>query len=105
MESVPSTSKEKIEEEYERSLEDELCKGELTNALKYCYSLLQEKNLLTDKPPDKISSVSVVMGKVIFENIIDMLGERKVVTEDDLIMFDESDSEGLYEEVCYFVIF
>jgi len=96
----PSSAKENVEEETDiRSLHDENCKGELTNALKYCNSLLQEKDLLTENPPEKISSVSMAMGEVIHDTIINILGERKVVTEEELILFEESDSEEMYEEV------
>lgn len=97
----PSSSGTKEEEKYTRSLDNEDCKGELTNALKYCNSLLQQNDLITEKPPEKISSVSVAIGEVMYEEIINILGERKIVTEDELILFDESDSEGVYKEVCY----
>ena len=76
MEQPPGTSTAKenlsLEDERERLLKDEDFKGELTNALKYCDSLLQAKDLLTDTPPDKISSASVVMGEVICEKIINI---------------------------------
>ncbi|XP_071652218.1 uncharacterized protein [Temnothorax longispinosus] len=93
-----STAKENLEDERKRLLKDEDFKGELTNALKYCNSLLQAKDLLTDTPPDKISSVSVAMGEVICEKIINILANRQIVIEEDLILFDENDTEGEYEE-------
>lgn len=98
----PSTVKEQLEIDDERDmlLQSEDFKGELTNALKYCNTLLQAEDLLTDTAPDKISSVSIAMGEVICEKIIDILGDRKIVVVDDLILFDESDSEEMYEEVC-----
>lgn len=65
-----------------------------------CNSLLQAENFLTDTPPDEISSVSVAMGEVICEEIINILGDRQIVIENDLILFDESDTEEIYEEVC-----
>jgi len=62
-------------------LHDENCKGELTNARKYCNSLLQEKDLLTENPPEKISSVSMAMGEVIHDTIIDILGSEEMYEE------------------------
>ncbi|XP_067205411.1 uncharacterized protein [Linepithema humile] len=53
-----------IDEEREKLLQTEDFKGELTNAVKYCNSLLEAEHLLTDTLPDKISSVSVVMGEM-----------------------------------------
>lgn len=99
MEHLPGPSCSKVEEEDIRSLQDEDVKGELTNALKYCNSLLQENNLLTNAPPEKISSVSIVMGEVIYDKIIDIIGENKVVVDEELILFEESDTEGVYKEV------
>lgn len=105
MEHLPGPSKEykdQLEEDDspEQLQKGEDFKGELTNALKYCNSLLQAENFLTDTPPDEISSVSVAMGEVMFEEIINILGDRQIVIENDLILFDESDTEGIYEEVC-----
>lgn len=95
-----SSTAEKMEVDVRDELTDEDRKGELTNALKYCTTLLQEKGLITTTPPDKISSVSKVMGEAICEEIINMLEDHRITTEEYLIMFDESDSEGQYEEVC-----
>lgn len=101
----PSTAIDQlqIDEEREKLLQTEDFKGELTNAVKYCNSLLEAEHLLTDTPPDKISSVSVVMGEVIFEEIVNILGDRKIIVEDDLILCNESDGEGTYEEVCKYI--
>lgn len=105
MEYLPITMKKEVKEEYEQPLEDEICEGELTNALKYCNNLLQEENLLTDKPLDETSFVSIVKREVICKDIIDILGEQEVETEDNLILLEENESEGSYEEVCYIVVF
>ncbi|XP_067212474.1 uncharacterized protein [Linepithema humile] len=101
----PSTAKEQllttkeIDDKRERLLENKDFKGELTNALKHCNSLLKAEDFLTNTPPDQISSVSVVMGEVICEEIIKILGDRQIVAEHDLILCDESDGEEIYEEL------
>lgn len=101
MEQLPgsSTSIENLKDGREQLLKSEDFKSELTNALKYCVTLLEAKDLLTNTPPDQISSVSIVMGEVIYEEIINILGDRQIITEDDLILFDESDMKD-YTKVC-----
>lgn len=104
----PSSSAEEnpselLEIEYLQRTNDEM-KNDLTNALTYCKSLLESENLLTNTPSEKISSVSIAMGDEIFKEIVCMLGERKLITDEDLITFEETDSEGEYEEV-YFEFF
>lgn len=98
----PSSSAENpsklLEMEYLERTNEEM-KNDLTNALIYCKSLLESENLITNKPSEKISSLSIAMGDEIFKEIVCMLEERKLITDEDLITFEETDSEGEYEEV------
>lgn len=102
----PSCSATKDAPSYELQVEhveetnDEM-KSILTNALKYCESLFESENMLINTPPNKISSGSVAMGEEIFKEVLCMLEERNLITDEDLITFEECDSEGEYEEVCY----
>lgn len=86
-------------------------KNNLTNALTYCKSLLESENLLTNTPSQEISSTSIAIGNEIFKEIVCMLGERKIINDEQLITFEETDSEKEYKEVCFeffvdiFVIF
>lgn len=41
------------------------------------------------------------MGDEIFKEIVCMLGERKLINDEDLIIFEKIDSEREYEEVCF----
>lgn len=99
----PSTSKTLDTDALdETSFENEGFKGEFTNALLYANSIYDNHGLLTKEPPAKISSVSMAMADSISNAVIDILNDSYVTTEDDLILFDDSDSEGAYEEVCTF---
>lgn len=95
----PSTSEELSEIE-ERSFLNEHFKGEFTNALLAAKSIYEEQNLLTNEPPDKISSVSLAMAEEISKATINVLNESVVVADEELILFDETDDEGNFEEVC-----
>lgn len=96
-----SNAKENLEDEQNKQLlKNKDFKGELTNVLKYCNRLLQAKDLVTDTSTDETSSMSIVMGEVICEEIINIFGNWQIVTKYDLILFDESDTEELYKEVC-----
>jgi len=82
---------------------DEQKKNNLTNAFIYCKSLLEAKNLLTNNPPTEKSATSIVMGEEIFKEIINMLEDRQIVTDECLITAEECniDNEEMYYEVCY----
>lgn len=85
---------------HSRSFIDEDFKGEFTNALSYANSIYESHGLLTKNPPAKITSVSMAMADTISSAVIDILNDNYVMTEEDLILYDDSDTEGLYEEVC-----
>lgn len=101
----PSTSRELDMDLGERSFLDENFKGEFTNALLAANCIYEEQNLLTNKPHEKISSVSLAMAEEISKATISVLNEGIVTTEEELIMFHESDEEGEFEEVCFIVFF
>lgn len=89
---------------YDKMELDNKLKGEVTNALKYCETLMQNDNLITNTPPDEISSSSIAMGEEFYKNIVEMLGERQIVKEHDLITCDEIDHLQEYTEVsCVFM--
>lgn len=103
MSEEPSTSEPMDVELLEtRSFKDDNFKGEFTNALVYANSIYKKVGLLTQKPPANISSVSMAMAESISNAVIDILNDSFVTTEEDLILYDDSDSEGVYEEVNMF---
>lgn len=89
--------------EIENITPDNQSKIDLTNALKYCVTLLKAENLLTDTPPKEISAASIAIGEEIFKEIMLMLEEKKLILDDNLITVEESDDEEEYEEVCFFI--
>jgi hypothetical protein len=57
-----------------------------------------KNNLLTNKPPEKISYVSLAMVDEISKATINVLNEGIVSMEEELILFDESNNEGEFME-------
>ncbi|XP_077279989.1 uncharacterized protein LOC143907229 [Temnothorax americanus] len=95
----PSTSMElDVESMGERLFLDEDFKGEFTNALLYANSIYESNDLLTKEPPKRISSVSIAMAECFSSAIIDIINENYVMAQEDLILYEDSDNEGLYEE-------
>jgi hypothetical protein len=89
----------------ERSLLDENFKGEFTNALLAANCIYKKQNLLTNNPPEKMSSVSLAMADEISKATINVLNEGVIVMEEELILFSEGDDEEDFEEVCFIVSF
>lgn len=96
MEAEPSMSTRNVCEESEEGTSDvpdsnEESKGELTNALRYAESLLFDLHLVTSTPPSTISERAKVIGEAICNAILDLLAEKRIVCEDELITVDEKD--------------
>ena len=79
----------------ERSFLNENFKGEFTNAFFAAKSIYEERNLLINKPPEKISSVSLAMTEEISKATLNVLNE--CIVDEELILFDESDEENFKE--------
>lgn len=90
----PSTAEE-IEDD---SLHSELSKARLKTALAYAEKLFLENNYITSEPCTAISGEHIEIGKEIYEATLEILAEKKIVTEDELISVQELDEEGLFEE-------
>lgn len=64
-------------------------------------------NILTNTPPEEISSSSIAMGEEFYNEIMNMLDERKIINDHALITSDEIDhsQEYKYTEVkfCIYV--
>lgn len=65
----------------------------LSNALIYCKKLLQDANLIVSSPSTQISPISIAMGEEFYNTILDMLAERTIIIDEDLIAFNETDEE------------
>lgn len=102
-EPTSSSAEENISSPESPPNENEAMKNNLTNALIYCKSLLEAENLLTNTPPTEISEASIAMGEEIFNEIIFMLQDRRIIIDDDLIFAEEIDivNEEEYEEVSF----
>lgn len=67
---------------------NENIKNNLKNALVYCKYLLEVENLLTNAPT-QISTVFIAMGEEIFKEIMFVLKNRKIITDEDLIRVED----------------
>ena len=73
-------------EDLERSLDDESFKGVFTNALQHSLFIYKNNNLVTENPPQNISSVSKTMAEKISEAVIDVVNECQVSVEEQLTL-------------------
>lgn len=80
---------------------EEESRGEITNAIKYAKNLLRDLNLITNTPPTVISANSVAIGNDISAAIQDLLADRQIVIDDELINFNEEDELKEYEAVSF----
>ena len=103
-EAGPSTSQNLVIDFGEKSFVEEHFKGEFKNAFLAARCIYEDHNLLTDKPPEKISSVSLAIADEINKVRINVLNKGIVSTEEKLILFDESDNERVFMEV-HFIMF
>lgn len=102
-EAGPSTRTEV--EPIDSSFENEKFKGEFTNALLAANAIYHQHHLITDHPPCEINSVSLAMAEEISKVTMDLINEFWISTEEELILSYESDSERLFEEVCFIILF
>ena len=98
---APSTSQNLDIDFGGRSFVDEHFKGEFMNTLLAARCIYKEHNLLSNKPPEIISSVSLAMAVEISKATINVLKKGIVSMEEELVLFDESDNEGEFMEVRF----
>ncbi|KAL0125177.1 hypothetical protein PUN28_004366 [Cardiocondyla obscurior] len=84
-------------EKVKRRNDDEL-KNNFTNAFIYCKNLFEMEDLITDEPPEYMSDASIAMGEEFFKEIMYMLEDRKVVTEENLIFTKHKINKKKFEE-------
>ncbi|GFV43196.1 HTH CENPB-type domain-containing protein [Trichonephila clavipes] len=76
----------------------EEAKIQLKTALVYCEQLLLENNKIATEPSAVIKE-HMKIGEKLYSTIMETLAENIIVIEDDLILFEEANEEGLFEEV------
>ncbi|GFW49553.1 transposable element Tcb2 transposase [Trichonephila clavipes] len=77
----------------------EEAKIQLKTALVYCEQLLLENNKIATEPSAVIKEEHMKIGEKLYSTIMETLAENIIVIEDDLILFEEANEEGLFEEV------
>ena len=72
-------------------------KLKLKNALVYFERLLADENLIAPESSNTISRESVLIGEELYRNTVDLLGEKIMINEDELIHVNETCEEESYE--------
>ncbi|GFX21660.1 HTH CENPB-type domain-containing protein [Trichonephila clavipes] len=96
---VPGPSKAEESDTDSNSQTSEEAKIQLKTALVYCEQLLLENNKIATEPSAVIKEEHMKIGEKLYSTIMETLAENIIVIEDDLILFEEADEEGLFEEV------
>lgn len=82
-------------------IEDLLCLGisktKLRDAVVYYEQMLTESGLIEEKPSAIISEESILLAEDLFQYTLQMLQEKKFVTEDELVLFDEVQKDNDFE--------
>lgn len=82
----------------DNSIDSEVAKLHLKNVLSYCKSLL-ENDLITPTSSSTISEDSMIIGQELYQYIIKILNEKKLMSKEELISVDETDEENQFHEV------
>lgn len=93
----PSTAEDSVPDV--DAQETKASKVRIKSAYVYCGQLLEENDQMSTETPTAIEQESIEIGKEMYQSIRDVIAEKTLVTEDELIAFDEIPEEGLWEEV------
>ncbi|GFT09324.1 hypothetical protein TNCV_5062081 [Trichonephila clavipes] len=85
--------------QWQQDSNPEEAKIQLKTVLVYCEQLLLENNKIVTEPSAVIKEEHMKIGEKLYSTIMETLAENIIVIEDDLILFEEADEEGLLEEV------
>ncbi|GFV02773.1 HTH CENPB-type domain-containing protein [Trichonephila clavipes] len=96
---MPGPSKAEESDTDSNSQTSEEAKIQLKTALVYCEQLLLENNKIATEPSAVIKEEHMKIGEKLYSTIMETLAENIIVIEDDIILFEEADEEGLFEEV------
>lgn len=92
----PSHESDVIEED---SIHSEVSKQQLKDALVYLESLLRNRNLIAAEPSSSMNEKAMLIEEEMFENTLQMLAEKSLVLDEELIHMNEIDDNNAYEEV------
>jgi len=82
-------------------LNEEFAKLQLKGAVVYMDKLLEENNLITPEPPSTVSYESMLIGEEMYHNAVQMIAEKKLITDEELIAIHEADENNFFRELEY----
>ncbi|XP_049769924.1 uncharacterized protein LOC126108656 [Schistocerca cancellata] len=83
---------------HEYSVHSAVAKRQLKDVFIYCDTLLQEANIVDTEASATISADSMVIGEELYRATMEMLGEKILIIDNNLIHFDEVDQFCEVEE-------
>jgi len=82
-------------------LNEEFAKLQLTmkGAVVYMDKLLEENNYITPEPSSTISYESMLIGEEMYHNTVQMMAEKKLIIDEELIATHEADKNNLFRQL------
>lgn len=74
-------------------------KQQLKDAVCHFEHLLSKENLIAEKSSPQISEEAMKIGEEIYNNTMEMMQDKSIITTEELIMENELDEEGLFEYI------
>ncbi|XP_071574627.1 uncharacterized protein [Temnothorax nylanderi] len=99
MESVPGLSTTPDSKVYDNSLHSDVAKTRLKDAVVYFEQLLLENDLVATESSSSISQEAMLIGEELYHGAVEMLGEKQLITDEELILLHEIDEENVFHEV------
>lgn len=81
------------------SIYSEISKSRLKDAVTYYISLLLENNFIASEASRKIEREAMLMGEELYERTLQMLDEKILCTDEELIDFEEDSQQMNFESV------
>lgn len=80
-------------------LDEEFTKLQLKGAVVYMDKLLEENNWITPEPPTTISYESMLIGEEMYHNTVQLIAEKKLITDEELIDIHEDNEKDFFQEL------
>ena len=94
-----ASSAHSVEKTPDSSLHSGLSKQLLKDGVVYYENLLLENDLIAKKSSDTISEDAMLLGRELYDTTLDVLNEKKFISDEELIHAQEECIEGNFEAV------
>lgn len=94
-----ASSAHSVEKTPDSSLHSDLSKQLLKDGVVYYVNLLLENDLIAKKSSDTLSEDAMLLGRELYNTTLDVLNEKKFISDEELIHAQEECIEGNFEAV------